>query len=449
MLKMDYPQRAIGGFSPGNHVTSGGEMVHHFGCRFGNHLIKSKTVLFGVAAAALLAACGSTSSAVSAGSSTTAAKASAGSTKSPVVFHAVLSETGAGSFLGTREGKSLQALALSVNASGGIDGHPVQMDIVDNRTSPSFAVSTVTSWIGQGVQFVLNGSQVATDVAVDALATPNGPFIYDLSPGVHPKPGSMVFSAGVSTQAQVATLLTYLKAKGLVNVAALTSSDASGTDGLNQLKTALATPQFSSMKLVANETFDPTAVSVTSQLSVIKSANPQAIVVWTIGTPFGTVLNGMSSLGMLSVPVATSSGNDPYSELNHFKAVLPVTLLENVAPLNLQPNYLPAGAVKDAVSTFRQQITTIGGHPSDAWGLSWDAAGLLIGALKKLGINATAKQILTYMESIKNVAGVFGEYNMSTTDHRGTTLSSVYVAKWNGSDFVPVSNPGGTPLAAG
>ncbi len=359
--------------------------------------------MFGVATSVVLAACGSTSSAVSAGSSTTVAKASTPGSKSPVVFHAVLSETGAGSFLGTREAKSLEALAKSVNAEGGIDGHPVQMDIVDNRTSPSLAVSTVTSWIGQGVQFVLNGSQVATDVAVDALATSKGPFIYDLSPGVHPKAGSMVFSAGVSTQAQVDTLLTYLKAKGLTHIAVLTSSDASGTDGLNQLKAALATSQFSSMKMVANETFDPSAVSVASQLSVIKSANPQAIVVWTIGTPFGTVLNGMSSLGMLGIPVATSSGNDPYSELNHFKAVLPKTLLENVAPLNLQSSYLPTGAVKNTVSQFRQKITAIGGHPSDAWGLSWDAAQLLIRALKKLGVNATAKQILPYMESLKNV----------------------------------------------
>ena len=259
----------------------------------------------------------------------------------------------------------------------------------------------------------------------------------------------MVFSACVSTSAQVATLLTYLKSEGLSNIAALTSTDASGSDGLNQLEKAMATPQFSSMKLVAKETFDPSAVSVASQLSVIKSANPQAIVVWTIGAPFGTVLQGMSSLSMLGIPVATSSGNDPYAELHHFNSILPKTLLENVAPLNLESNYLSPGTVKNAVSTFRKEIASIGGHPSDAWGLSWDAASLIIDALKKLGVNATSKQILAYMESLHNVPGVFGEYNTSSSDHRGLNLSDVYVSRWNGTVFVPVSNPGGTATATG
>lgn len=58
---------------------------------------------------------------------------------------------------------------------------------------------------------MLNGSQVPTDSAVDALATTNGPFIYDLSPGVHPKSGSMVFLAGLSTTVMAQTYLTYLK----------------------------------------------------------------------------------------------------------------------------------------------------------------------------------------------------------------------------------------------
>ena len=47
-----------------------------------------------------------------------------------------------------------------------------------------------------------------------------------------------------------------------------------------------------------HEQFDPTAVSVTTQLSKIKATNPQAVLVWTTGTPLGTVLSGMQQLGM-------------------------------------------------------------------------------------------------------------------------------------------------------
>ena len=410
--------------------------------------IVSKAAAFGIVAATVLAACGGGSTA-SSSSTTAAAKTATTASKSPVVFHVLLSETGAGAFLGSRGAKSLKAQAAYINAHGGINGHPMQLAIEDNQSSPSTNVSLATTWISQGVHFILNGSLAGVDQAVDALATPNGPFIYDLSPGTYPKPGSMVFSSDISTNSLITADLTYLKSKGLTNIAALTSTDGSGVDGLNQLKSVLAEPQFSSFKLLTSQTFDPTSVSVATQLSVIKAQNPQALVVWTTGAPFGTVVKGMASLGMSNIVTTTTAGNDPYAELHSLSQYLPKSLYIACGPQNIPLSQLPSGPVKTADTVFSNVITAAGGHPSDAYGLTWDPAQLLVGALEKLGVNASAKQILSYMENLYNVPGIDGSYSTSVSDHRGLVTSDLYVATWNGTGLTAVSGPGGAPATAG
>ena len=364
-------------------------------------------------------------------------------------MHTILPETGPGSFLGVDQGKALKALASLTNSQGGIDGHPLQIDIQDNQSSPATAVSFATTLVSSGVPLILNGSQVPTDAAVDALATAKGPFIYDLSPGDHPKSGSMIFSAGLSTTVMAQTYLTYFKSKGITKIAEINSTDGSGVDGYNQLKAALAKPQFSSFQLLTHQTFDPAAVSVTSQLSVIKASNPQALIIWSIGTPLGTVLQGMSSLGMGNIPTVTSDGNASYSELTHFASIVPKTFYFPVGPLYLPPSDIANAAVRAKVKTFDTVVASAGGHPGNAWGLSWDAGQLLIGAIKKLGIHATPTQILNYMQNLHDVAGVFGLYNTSVSDHRGLAVSNETLTQWNGSSFTPVSGPAGVPLAAG
>ncbi len=409
---------------------------------------KGRIVLLGVASAAVLAACGSSSSSSTNSGATTTSSAKGAASGTPYVMHAIVSQTGAASFLGSREAKALQGLAALVNTQGGIDGHPLQIDIQDNQSTPSTAVSYATSLVSANVPLIFNGSIVAVDAAVDSLATSNGPFIYDLSPGTHPKPGSMIFSAGISTKFDAQAYLTYLKAKGLTRIAAITSTDGSGVDGFNQLQTALKDPQFSSFKLLTHQTFDPTAVSVTSQLSVIKAQSPQASIIWTTGTPLGTVLQGMSSLGMENIPTVTTDGNAAYSELTHFASIMPKTLYFPTGMLYLPPSDIQNAAVKAKVQAFDTVVQAAGGHPGDAWGLSWDPAQLLIGAIQKLGIHATASQILNYMQNLHNVAGVFGIYNTSTSNHRGLSVQDVTITKWNGSSFTPVSALGGAPLSS-
>ena len=390
--------------------------------------------------AVLLAACGSSSTvaAKNVGSSTT------GTSKSPYIIHAVLSETGAAAVLGSREAKALKAQVASINAAGGIDGRKLGLDIKDNQSNPALSVQLTTPWIAKHVPLILNGSFVATDSAVDALATPNGPLIYDLSPGAYPPPNSFVFSVGVNEIVNTAVYLQYFKSKGWTRIAIIHSTDGTGQDGYNKLKAALAQPANSGFNLVAQQSFNPSAVSVSTQLSVIKAAKPQALVVWTTGAPAGTVFKGMAALSMQNIPSLVVDSNASQSELTNFKSISPTHTYFTVPE-----EYLPlsdlSGTVKSEVATFSKLVGGLGGHPNDAWSFGYEAMEVIANALTHLGTGASPTQLRNYLQTkIKNFPTVVGPLTFSTSNHQGTNASEVSVVQWNGTSFVKVFSGSGT-----
>jgi branched-chain amino acid transport system substrate-binding protein len=382
-----------------------------------------------------LAACGSSASSGS----------SAGG-KSTYTIHAILSLTGSESFLGDEERSALEALQKHVNATGGIDGHPLSFDLSDNQSTASTSVALASPLLSK-VPVLLVGSAASTDKPVDSLVKPNGPLIYDLSPGDHPTRGSFVYSASNSTTNQTRAFLTFAEHNGWKRVAAITSTDGSGQDGWTNIQAAVAASK-GAVTMVDHETFDPTDVSVTTQLSKIKAKSPQAVFVWTTGTPLGTVLKGMQQLSMLSTPTLTTNGNASAAELKSLKSELPGQLFFPGAPFEAGSSALPS-SLQAQVQTFETTMKGAGeALPDEGNALSWDAGLILVSALRKLGVNATAAQVHKYISSLTSFAGINGTYNFtnqSIPDNRGLTINSVYIVKWDPSQtsWAAASGAGG------
>jgi branched-chain amino acid transport system substrate-binding protein len=401
-------------------------------------------VAVGTLAAGALAACSSSSSGGGSG-------ASGGSTGSTYTIHAILSVTGRNSFLGVDEKASLEELEKTVNKAGGIQGHPVNFDIADNQSTAATSVSLASPLLSQ-VPVLMVGSATATDRPVDELVTGNGPVIYDLSPGDHPTVGSSVYSASNSTTNQTLAFTNFAKAKGWSKVAAITSTDSSGQDGWENISKA-AGASGGAVSVVNHQTFDPTAVSVTTQLAKIKASNPQAIFIWTTGTPLTTVLQGMQQLGMSDIPVMTSNGNESFKQMQGLGSAMPAQLYFPSSQFRLSPGTL-TGQAKTVVDQFNATMKA-GGQavPDEGNALAWDPALLIINALKKLGIGATAQQIQQYISGQANYQGIAGTYNFASkaqADNRGLTIKSVYVTQWNKAkqDWVQASGPAGMTLAS-
>ncbi|HEX4832989.1 MAG TPA: ABC transporter substrate-binding protein [Trebonia sp.] len=420
-------------------------------CAHPRHWRKRSTrrILAGLAAGALsaglLAACSSSSSGGTGGS------ASSGGSGSTYTIHAILAVTGSNAFLGDDEKASLQSLQKLVNSSGGIDGHPVNFAISDNQSTAATSVSLASPLLSQ-VPVLIVGSATATDRPVDQLATSGSPVIYDLSPGDHPAVGSAVYSASNSTTNQTLAFANFAKAKGWSRVAAITSTDSSGQDGWTNINAAVQGTG-GAVSVTSHQTFDPTAVSVTTQLSKIKATNPQAIFIWTTGTPLTTVLAGMQQLGMSGIPVLTSNGNESYKQMQSLGSQLPDQVYFPSSQFRLSGSALSATA-STLVSQFNTAMKGAGQPvPDEGDALVWDPALLIINALKKLGVGATAEQIHQYISAQSDYVGISGTYDFTSKaqkDNRGLTIQSVYVTQWDKSkgDWVQASGPAGTSLVS-
>jgi branched-chain amino acid transport system substrate-binding protein len=371
--------------------------------------------------------------------------------KSPYTVHAILSLTGSAAFLGTEERTSLVALARSVNASGGIQGHPLKMAISDNQSDPSVSVSLGSALIGHVPVFIV-GSVTTVDRPVDNLVAPDGPVIYDLSPGDHPAAGSYVFSASASTTSQTQAFTNFAAAKGWNRVAAITSTDASGQDGWNNIQAAVQATG-GKVSVTEHETFAPTDVSVTSQLAKIQSSHPDAIFVWSTGTPAGTVFQGLQQAGMGSIPVMTTNGNASYAQMHQLASVLPQQLFFPGGAFQFDPK-LFSGAKRNVLTAFNAAMKKAGSKvPDEGEALAWDPGLVIVSALRKLGVNANATQIRDYILGQRHFAGIVGTYDFKPNvgiapDNRGIGVASVLITRWNKKldRWVGVSGPAGKTL---
>jgi branched-chain amino acid transport system substrate-binding protein len=365
----------------------------------------------------------------------------------PYELNTILSLTGTGAFLGGEEEKTLRVIETVVNNQGGINGRPIHFAIQDDTSSPVVAVQLATDVIAKHPPILVGPSIVPTCSAVMPLFV-KGPVQYCFAPGVYPPPGSFTFAAGVSTKSLVIAALRYFRTKGWTRVGFIASTDASGQEGERIVDEGLALPENQGIKIVQRAYFNTTDVSAAAQMSRIKGADPQVIVVWTAGTPFGTVLHGYAEVG-LTVPLITNSGNISHKQMDQYAAVAPKDLLFAATRyLAYAPTDHP-DAIEQAQKLFYDAIGKTGQQPDTGPSIAWDAAWVIIDALKHIGLDGSAEKLHDYIEGLHDFTGVNGVFDFRDGNQRGLTLSSAIAVQWDGGkkSWLPVSKPAGEPLS--
>src|ERR1019366_477864 len=84
----------------------------------------------------------------------------------PVEIYAILSTTGNNGFFGGSEARALKAVETTVNAAGGINGHPVQFDVLDDQSSPQVTVQLLSGLVAKKVALFLGPTSPAGCFAV-------------------------------------------------------------------------------------------------------------------------------------------------------------------------------------------------------------------------------------------------------------------------------------------
>jgi len=362
----------------------------------------------------------------------------------PYEINAIVSLTGSAAFLGKEEQQALEAVEKVQNARGGIGGRPIHFVVADDQSSPQVSVQLTNAVIAKKAAVVLGSSLVAQCNAMAALVKENGPVQYCFSPGIHPEHGGYTFSSSVSTRDQAIAMVRYFRLRGWKRIGLLTSTDATGQDAERNFIGAVALPENRGVTLVAQEHFNPSDVSVTAQLEKIKGAGPQAIVGWTTGTPFGTVLRGVAETG-IDLPIGAGNGNIIYAQMQQYKQFLPKQLYFAGVQYFRDPAQI-TGPLKTAIATFDKAIAPA--KPDLGQGLGYDPAMIVVDVLRKLGPNANAKQVRDAILALHGYVGINGVYDFHSGDNRGLGVGNAVLVRYDVQRdlFVPVSQPGGAPL---
>jgi branched-chain amino acid transport system substrate-binding protein len=364
----------------------------------------------------------------------------------PFEIPVVLPLTGGGAFLGTSENQSLQIIEKLVNKEGGIKGRPIHFAVQDDQSNPQVAVQLTNGALAKKPPVIMGSAVVAMCNAMAAIVKAAGPVQFCFSPGIHPVANSYTFSASVSTDDLATASLRYFHGKHWNRVAIITSTDASGQDAERAFIEASHRAENAGLSLVIQEHFNPTDVTVSAQIARIMATHPDAMVAWSTGTPFGTLLHGINDAG-LDIPVMGGNGNLTYPQLAQYKAFTPKQMYF-ASPRFFAREQVRPGPIRTAQDLFFHSFAAIGVKPDVSHSFSWDPALIVVDALRHLGTDASPDAVRSYIEGLHGWAGINGLYDFRDGSQRGLAENTAIVIRWNAANatFEGVTKPGGAPL---
>ena len=324
-----------------------------------------------------------------------------------------------------------------------IRGKRVAFVLNDSQTMPQTGLQIANGLIAKHVAaFIDGGPSTVCGASIPAVVN-SGPVDYCLSPVIHPPSGSYVFSAGLSSVDQARLAVRYFRERGWTKIAMLSSTDTTGEDLERQTDLALKASENAAVAIVSRDHFTGADLSVAAQVARIKASDAQAVIVWTTGTPFGTVVRSLADAGV-ALPVLTTNSNMTYAQMSAYAAQLP-NQMYFPALLALTPEATGKGPLHDAQVAYLAAFKAVGVRPDEGHILAWDPTMILVSALRKLGPAASAAQIRDYILHLHGWVGVDGVYDFSSGNQRGVADNAAAIARWDTkkNTWVRVSRPQG------
>lgn len=184
--------------------------------------------------------------------------------------------------LGMREG--ILASFNEANATGGVNGHRLELVSYDDGYEPEKAIANTKRLIDENGVFALVGEVgTPTSNAVQPIATEEGvPFIGPFTGAAflrNPSLGNVINIRGSYDQETEAWIEHLTKDLGVSRIAILYQDDTFGRAGYSGVAKAM---EKRGMKLVAEGTYERNTTAVKTALLAIRKADPEAVVM--VGT---------------------------------------------------------------------------------------------------------------------------------------------------------------------
>lgn len=352
----------------------------------------------------------------------------------PYFIGATVSESGPGSTLGRPEADSMQLAVDEINKTGGVNGHPLQITILDDESNATTAVNNVRKLLDGHPVAILGSSLTQTTLAMAALTQPaQVPLISFASNAQVIEPVSdhkWVFKMPINDTNVASAMQSYMKKRNQVKVAVVYRDDDYGKTGLAHFKAAGEAAGF---QVIDAEPIAATATDATTQLTHVKAANPQAVVVWTTLPSANVVIKGYRELG-LQYPLYYSDGAATGVFLQQAGSGLGGAFIATTK-INVA-DQLPANDPQRKILVHYIDAFTKG-YPKDApvsifGGFGYDGVYVLKEALQKAG--GPGAKLRDALEHV-SYTGISGVFRMSPADHNGLSVDSVELTQVDNQKF--------------
>jgi branched-chain amino acid transport system substrate-binding protein len=343
----------------------------------------------------------------------------------PIKIAAILSTSGPSAPLGVPESNAVKLAEREVNAHGGINGRPVQIDVVDDGAKADVAAQLATQMIASGHVAIFCGTRTDTSAAVARVTgAANVLQVYSTpTASLWSSPRGVVknvFQVNPRDQLEAVSLLTYAKSRlRAKSVAILHDENLYGSGGAT---IAAAEAKALGINVVGQESYPGTATDFTAQIVKLRGAKPDAVVLWGATTTPGLAIKAARTLG-LNVPILGSSG------------ILSPAIL-NVAGGGSAGEVYSASPLAGAPSAEQRAFSALYDReyhqPVVSFAANgWDAVQIIFAALREAKGKTDGRSLASALEAGKELPLVDGTYKFSPSDHNGLVPGDVHIAKAN------------------
>lgn len=318
-------------------------------------------------------------------------------------------------FLANPDGQVIDGVKLAIgqlNAAGGIDGHPIDLHILDDASNATTGVTVTNQLLNQyKITAMVNGLSSAQNSAIEPiLERAQVPMIVVSQLPADPR---WAFLATPTNEKFVDIQLRFaqqhLHAHKIAIVSSQTPYGQIGSRMLASGATKLG------MTVVDSEAVEGALTDMTPQMAKIKEAAPDAVIDFLTGSTHIVEAKAAATVG-LKVPLVM--GGDDLPTLRLAAAAYP-QLYFIASPGQAYPN-IADPEQKRAYEALLNAYRATGGNPASitsGMAFGWDAATVLIAALKKTG--ATGGDRLHEALEHLTVQGTSTRYNYTPSDHTG------------------------------
>ncbi|MEU8251216.1 ABC transporter substrate-binding protein [Nonomuraea sp. NPDC048916] len=357
----------------------------------------------------LLAACGG------------GGQADGGGAAAPYHLGVLVDLTGSYAALGEAEKASTAAFAEKVNAAGGINGRELKLTVVDGRSSESDAVSGVRKLAGDGALAVIGPSGTSASIAIKPVTAGLKIPAIGMASGtaiVEPiNEATWMFKNFPDITRSTRAMLSFTKSLGAKSVAVLAPNNAYGQQQSKAVPTLAAEY---GLTMAGSELHDPDATDFVPQLTRLKSADPDSVIVFGVVPGSAVVAQNAKQIGFDAEFVYEPGSASPDfikvgKDAVEGRYVVGTKALVSDSVAEDDPQYQ---AVKDFTAAY-------GAEPTQFAGNGWDAISLITEAIKKTNpdpsnLEAARTAIRDALENdLGGLALVNGVYRYSPTDHSG------------------------------